>query len=72
MHHKWHDKKGYLNIHITVDIKKKRILSLEVTSEEVHDDGKILKKLVDNVSVNNNMEGIQHIYELTKECRLDH
>jgi hypothetical protein len=28
-----------------VDIKKKRILSLEVTSEELHD-GKILKKLV--------------------------
>jgi hypothetical protein len=31
---------------------KKRILSLEVTSEEVHD-GKILKKLVDDASENN-------------------
>jgi hypothetical protein len=29
-----------------VDIKGKRILSLEVTSEEVHD-GKMLKKLVE-------------------------
>ena len=52
MRHKWHVRKGYLKIHIAVDIKKKRILSLEVTSEEVHD-GKMLKKLVDNVSENN-------------------
>ena len=49
--------KGYLKIHIAVDIKKKRILSLEVTSEEVHD-GKMLKKLVDNASENNNLKGI--------------
>ena len=55
MHHKWHARKGYLKIHIAVDIKKKRILSLEVTSEEVHD-GKILKKLVDNASENNNVK----------------
>ena len=52
MRHKWHDRKGYLKIHVAVDIKRKRILSLEVTSEEVHD-GKMLKKLVDNVSENN-------------------
>jgi IS5 family transposase len=58
MHHKWHvGRKGYLKIHIAVDIKKKRILSLEVTSEEVHD-GKMLKNLVDNVSENNNLKGI--------------
>ncbi|HET7390632.1 MAG TPA: hypothetical protein VFJ51_07395 [Nitrososphaeraceae archaeon] len=30
---------------------------MEVTSEEVHD-GKILKKLVDNASANNNLKGI--------------
>ena len=52
MRHKWHVRKGYLKIHVAVDIKKKRILSLEVTSKEVHD-GKMLKKLVDNVSENN-------------------
>ena len=34
MRHKWHVRKGYLKIHVAVDIKKKRILSLEVTSEE--------------------------------------
>ncbi|HET8689633.1 MAG TPA: IS5 family transposase, partial [Methanosarcina sp.] len=57
MRHKWHVRKGYLKIHVAVDIKKKRILSLEVTSEEVHD-GKILKKLVDDASENNNLKGI--------------
>lgn len=56
--HKWHVRKGYLKIHVAVDIKRKRILSLEVTSEEVHDDGRILKKLVDNASENNNLKGI--------------
>ena len=42
MRHKWHVRKGYLKIHVAVDTKKKRILSLEVTSEEVHDDGMML------------------------------
>jgi hypothetical protein len=55
--HKWHVRKGYLKIHVAVDIKRKRILSLEVTSEEVHD-GRILKELVDNASENNNLKGI--------------
>ena len=55
--HKWHVRKGYLKIHVAVDIKRKRILSLEITSEEVHD-GRILKKLVDNASENNNLKGI--------------
>ncbi|MBV9176234.1 MAG: transposase [Nitrososphaeraceae archaeon] len=44
-------------IHIAVDIKKKRILFLEVTSEDVHD-GKMIKKLVDNASENNKLKGI--------------
>ena len=56
--HKWHVRKGYLKIHVAVDIKKrKRILSLEVTSEEVND-GMMLRKLVDNPSENNNLKGI--------------
>ena len=58
MQHKWHVRKGYLKIHVAVDIKKKRILSLEVTSEEVHDDAKMLKKLVDNASENNHVKGV--------------
>lgn len=36
MRYKWHVRKGYLKIHVAVDIKKKKIVSLEVTSEEVH------------------------------------
>lgn len=35
--HKWHVRKGYLKLHhVAVDIRQKRIVSLEVTSEEVH------------------------------------
>ncbi len=51
MRHKWHVRRGYLKIHVAVDIKKKRILSLEA-SEEVHD-GKMLTKLIDITSENN-------------------
>ena len=54
--HKWHVRRGYLKIHVAVNIKNKKIISLEVTSEEVHD-GKMLKKLIDNASANNNVNG---------------
>jgi hypothetical protein len=47
MRHKWNVRKGYLKIHVAVDIKKKKIISLEVTSEEVHDSTK-LKNPVDS------------------------
>ncbi|MBV9178597.1 MAG: IS5 family transposase [Nitrososphaeraceae archaeon] len=71
MRDKWHVRKGYLKIHVTVDIKKKRILSLEVTSEEVHD-GKVLKKLVDSASENNNhVKGVlaDGMYDSNKNFR---
>ncbi|HXP52061.1 MAG TPA: IS5 family transposase [Bacteroidia bacterium] len=70
MRHKWHVRKGYLKIHIAVDIKKKRILSLEVTSEEVHD-GKILKKLVDDASANNKVKTVlaDGMYDSNKNFR---
>ncbi len=50
MNEKWkvQNKKGYLKIHIAVDIKTKEILALDVTDEKVHD-GKVLKKLVNHV-----------------------
>ena len=41
-------RKGYLKIHIVVNIKTKEILALDVTNEKVHD-GKMLKKLVNRV-----------------------
>jgi hypothetical protein len=45
--------RGYLKIHVAVDIKQKRILSLHVTSEQVYD-GKVLSKLVDEITIKNN------------------
>jgi hypothetical protein len=51
--HKWNVKRGYLKIHVAVDIKRKRILSLQVTSEQVHD-GKVLPKLVDDITIKQN------------------
>ena len=53
--HKWKVKRGYLKIHIAVDIKKKRILSLQVTSEQVHD-GKVLPELVDDITIKQNKD----------------
>ena len=53
--HKWNVRKGYLKIHVAVDIKKKKIVSLEVTSEEIHD-GSRLKNLVDNALENNTLK----------------
>lgn len=55
MDKKWkvQNRKGYLKIHIAVDINTKEIVALEVTDDEkVHDD-KMLKKLVDTVLDNN-------------------
>jgi Transposase DDE domain len=55
---------------VAVDIKGKRILSLEVTSEEVHD-GKILMKLVNSASENNRVKGIvaDGMYDSNKNFR---
>jgi hypothetical protein len=51
--HKWNVKRGYLKIHLAIDIKKKRVLSLKVTSEQVHD-GKVLPELIDDITIKNN------------------
>ena len=54
---KWKKKrkrKGYKKIHVAVNTKTKKIVSMEVTKENVHD-GKMLKKLVDDVISKNNM-----------------
>ncbi len=48
---KWHvkHKKGYLKIHIAVNIKTKKILAMmKVTDEHVHD-GKALPELIDGI-----------------------
>jgi hypothetical protein len=50
MNEKWNtqNRKGYLKVHIAVNIKTKEILALKVTDEKVHD-SKMLKKLVNHV-----------------------
>ena len=49
MKDKWNvRKKGYLKIHIVVNVKSRKILSMKVTNEHVHD-SKPLPELVDNI-----------------------
>ena len=55
--HKWNVRKGYLKIHVAVDIRKRKIVSLDVTSEEVYD-GSRLKELVANASENNTLKRV--------------
>jgi hypothetical protein len=47
-------KKGYLKIHIAVDVKTKEILDLGVTDEKVHDGRKIMPKLIEHILKNDN------------------
>ena len=58
MHDKWHlknnNKKGYLKIHVAVNAKTKKILSMKVTDEHVHD-SKALPELVDEAIKSDNM-----------------
>jgi len=44
--HKWKVKRGYLKIHIAVDVKRKKILALEVTDEQMAD-GRMLQPLIE-------------------------
>jgi hypothetical protein len=53
------EERGYLKIHVVavVDIRKKKVVSLQVTSEdEVHDSSSLMKKLVDHASENNDVK----------------
>jgi len=43
---KWNIRKGYLKIHIAVDVKSKKIISMKVTDEHIHD-SKMLPRLVE-------------------------
>ena len=61
MREKWNmkNKKGYLKIHIAVNVKTKKILSIKVTDEHVHD-SKALPELVNDIiksdNINNNRQ----------------
>jgi len=49
MRRKWKMRRGYLKIHIAVDVKRKRVLALEVTDEKVGDE-RMLQPLVEDAS----------------------
>ncbi len=54
-------KKGYLKIHIAVNVKTKKILSMKVTDEQVHD-SKALRGLVDEAVKSDNMISIGKLF----------
>ncbi len=62
MNKKWNiqNRKGYLKIQVAVDIKSKKIMSMEVTDEHVHDN-KMLPKLVENLSINDGFVMIDRV-----------
>ena len=61
MNKKWNiHRKGYLKVHIAVDIKSKKILSMEVTDEHTHD-SKMLPKLVEDILRTNGCSMIDKI-----------
>jgi hypothetical protein len=49
--HVWKVRKGYVKIHFAVNIKTKQVVSMDVTSEKVHD-SKRLKRLVNRAKQN--------------------
>ena len=55
MRDKWNvRKKGYLKIHVSINVKTKKILSMKVTDEHVHD-SKALPELVENIIKSDNV-----------------
>jgi hypothetical protein len=76
MDDKWGDKtktrkkKGYLKIHVAVDIKTKEILALEVTDEQVHD-GKVMPKLIEHILKRQNKNKKFHIKSVLADGAYD-
>jgi len=57
---KWKNKRmrrGFIKIHVAVNVKTKKIVSMNVTKEDVHD-GKMLKELICDISKNNNIQKV--------------
>ena len=62
MRDKWNiKKKGYLKIHIAVNVKTKKILSIKVTDEHIHD-SKALPELIENIIASNNIKVIGKLF----------
>jgi ribosome-binding factor A len=52
------NKKGYLKIHVAVNVKTKKILSMKVTDDEHVHDSKKLPELVENIIKSDNVTAI--------------
>ncbi len=63
MRDKWNikNKKGYLKIHIAVNVKTKKILSMKVTDEHVHD-SKALPELVEDIIKSDSLTSIGKLF----------
>ena len=55
------NKKGYLKIHVALNINTKKILSIKVTVEHIHDN-KVLPELVDDVIESDGKITIDKLY----------
>ena len=65
MRDKWNIKrKGYLKIHIAVNVKSKEILSIKVTDDEHVHDSKALPALVENIIKSDNVITIDKLLVL--------
>jgi uncharacterized protein YneR/transposase len=58
---KWNIRKGYLKIHVAVDIKSKKIISMKVTDEHIHD-SKALPELVEDIIKSNEISSIGKLF----------
>ena len=65
MRDKWNIKRrGYLKIHIAVNVKSKEILSIKVTDDEHVHDSKALPELVENIIKSDNVITIDKLLVL--------
>jgi hypothetical protein len=71
MREKWNvKKKGFLKIHIAVYVKTKKIFSMKVTDEHVHD-SKVLLDLVNDIVKSNKIIGkLYHLAYVPELCGL--
>jgi len=61
MRHKWKVKKGWVKVHVAVDVKTKKLLALEITDERTGD-GKMLQPLIKQAKKNSNGKKIKAAY----------
>ena len=61
MREKWKVRRGWIKVHVAVDVKTKKLLALEITDERVGD-GKMLKPLIKQAKRNSNGKKIKAVY----------